>query len=44
MTKKNIINFGALLFFVWGVLHIWVGYEGLHQFLNGDIKSIWGMF
>jgi hypothetical protein len=44
MTKKNIINFGALLFFVWGVLHIWVGYEGLQQFLNGDIKSIWGMF
>ena len=23
MTKKSIINIGALLFFVWGVLHIW---------------------
>ena len=27
---------GALLFVLWGILHIWVGFEGIHQYLaNG---------
>jgi len=26
---------GAMLFALWGVLHLWVGYEGVHQYLDG---------
>lgn len=34
---------GAALFFLWGVLHIWVGFEGVHQYLTGDVKNLWNM-
>jgi uncharacterized membrane protein (Fun14 family) len=34
---------GASLFVLWGVLHVWVGAEGLHQYLIGDAKDMWNM-
>lgn len=34
---------GALLFLLWGVLHVWVGAEGIHQYLTGDAKNMWEM-
>jgi len=34
---------GAILFALWGVLHIWVGYEGIHQYLAGGTEGMWNM-
>jgi hypothetical protein len=34
---------GALLFLLWGVLHIWVGYEGVHQYLLNGVQGQWNM-
>jgi len=34
---------GASLFVLWGVLHLWVGAEGIHQYLIGDAKDMWNM-
>ena len=34
---------GALLFAVWGVLHVWVGAEGVHQYLNPSGHGLWKM-
>ncbi len=34
---------GAVLFVLWGVLHVWVGAEGIHQYLGGDAKDLWNM-
>lgn len=34
---------GAALFILWGVLHVWVGYEGIHQYLTGNVKGQWEM-
>ena len=34
---------GAALFILWGILHIWVGLEGIHQYLTGDAKNLWNM-
>lgn len=34
---------GASLFALWGVLHVWVGAEGFHQYLVGDAKDLWNM-
>lgn len=34
---------GAILFVLWGVLHVWVGAEGIHQYLVGDVKNMWNM-
>ena len=34
---------GAALFVLWGILHIWVGFEGIHQYLSGDSKKLWDM-
>jgi hypothetical protein len=32
---------GAALFALWGVLHIWVGYEGIHQYIIGGAPGLW---
>jgi len=32
---------GALLFVLWGILHIWVGYEGIHQYLTNGTSGLW---
>ncbi len=34
---------GAALFALWGVLHIWVGAEGVHQYLTGGTSGLWTM-
>jgi uncharacterized membrane protein (Fun14 family) len=34
---------GATLFVLWGVLHIWVGYEGVHQYLTNGTQSLWNL-
>ena len=34
---------GAALFFLWSVLHIWVGYEGIHQYLSSGTEGQWNM-
>ncbi len=31
------------LLVLWGVLHIWVGYEGVHQYLSNDTTGLWNM-
>lgn len=32
---------GAWLFVLWGILHIWVGYEGIHQYLTNGTPGLW---
>lgn len=34
---------GAWLFVLWGILHIWVGYEGIHQYLSNGTPGLWSM-
>lgn len=34
---------GAWLFVLWGILHIWVGAEGVHQYLTGGTTGLWNM-
>ena len=34
---------GAVLFVLWGVLHIWVGYEGVQQYLTSGAPGLWKM-
>ena len=50
MTKTNSSNsigihakIGAWLFVLWGVLHIWVGAEGIRQYLTAGTPSLWNM-
>lgn len=35
---------GAALFALWGILHLWVGYEGIHQFIASPVQGQWRMF
>ena len=34
---------GAVLFVLWGVLHIWVGYEGVHQYAASGTQGLWNL-
>jgi len=34
---------GAALFVLWGILHIWVGYEGAHQYLTNGTPGLWNI-
>ena len=34
---------GAWLFVLWGILHIWVGYEGIQQYLSNGTPGLWNM-
>ena len=34
---------GAALFVLWGILHIWVGYEGIHQYLTNGTPGLWNI-
>jgi hypothetical protein len=34
---------GAYVFMLWSVLHVWVGIEGVHQYLNGGTTGLWNM-
>ena len=40
-SRSLSLNIGALSFVLWGILHIWVGYEGLHQYVSGDLANQW---
>jgi hypothetical protein len=31
---------GAALFTLWGILHIWVGYEGIHRYLSNGTPGL----
>lgn len=35
---------GAALFALWGVLHLWVGYEGTRLYLASPAREQWRMF
>lgn len=35
---------GAGLFALWGILHIWVGYEGTRLYVSSPAQSQWRMF
>jgi hypothetical protein len=51
--NKNLINnqstvgkmakAGAIFLALWGILHVWVGYEGIHRYLTMDIGGMWNM-
>ena len=34
---------GAVLFTLWAVLHLWVGFEGIHQYLTSGAPGLWNM-
>ncbi len=34
---------GGILFLLWAVLHIWVGFEGVHQYLSAGAMEQWNM-
>lgn len=34
---------GAWLFALWGVLHVWVGAEGVRQYLTAGTSGLWNM-
>jgi len=35
---------GAVFFFLWGILHIWVGVEGTNLYLNSGVNGQWAFF
>ena len=53
MENKNLIQVqpevgkmakaGAVFLILWGILHIWVGAEGAHQYFASDVGSLWKM-
>lgn len=42
-VSRRSAKIGAALFFLWAVLHIWVGYEGVHQYLSDGSQGQWNM-
>ena len=36
-------KFGAILFALWGILHLWVGFEGVHQYITAGAHGLWGL-
>ena len=34
---------GAILFAIWAVLHLWVGFEGIHQYVTSGAPGLWNM-
>ena len=34
---------GAILFTIWAILHLWVGFEGIHQYVSGGATGLWNM-
>ncbi len=40
--KVNLaIRIGSIAYIVWGVLHIYVGYIGIHQYLTDPNRGLW---
>lgn len=42
-TSGTAAKAGALLFLLWSVLHIWVGFEGIHQYLTQGTPGLWNL-
>jgi hypothetical protein len=42
-TARTPAKIGAGLFALWGVLHVWVGVEGVRQYLMAGTPGLWGM-
>ena len=40
-TLGTAAKVGAWLFVLWDVLHVWVGYEGIHQYLSSGTPGLW---
>ncbi len=40
---KVAAKIGAYLFILWGILHIWVGFEGSHQYIASGASGQWDM-
>jgi hypothetical protein len=36
------MKIGSMAYILWGVLHLWVGYEGIHQYIINPDKGLWG--
>ena len=34
---------GAAILVLWGILHMWVGYEGIHQYLTNGTNGLWNI-
>lgn len=43
-APHTLVKVGAALFFLWGFLHLWVGFEGLHQYIVSPAAGQWKMF
>ena len=42
-AKRSALAISSAIWVVWGVLHIWVGAEGVHQYLTGGTRGLWNM-
>ena len=43
LTANKMTKSAAILWLVWGVLHLWVLFEGLNQYLTGGTVAQWNM-
>lgn len=43
-TRSTALSISAMLFGLWGILHLWVGFEGLHQYFGTGVVGQWKMF
>ena len=42
-NRRAALAVSSALWVVWGVLHIWVGAEGVRQYLAGGTRGLWNM-
>ena len=35
------VKIGSIAYIIWGILHIWVGYEGVHQYIINPNRGLW---
>jgi hypothetical protein len=42
-TVGAVAKAGAIFLALWGILHVWVGFEGIHRYLTMDIGGMWNM-
>ncbi|MSQ43671.1 MAG: hypothetical protein EXR45_05625 [Chloroflexi bacterium] len=41
VAKGTMAQDGAILWAIWGILHVWVGYEGVHQYMSAGVRGQW---
>ncbi len=39
----TVARVGALLFVLWGILHMWVGFAGIQQYVTSGAPGLWDM-